>query len=388
MDWVANIDTRIKTQEKENNMNNKLFKTSASTHLWSVLSFTSLLTIFPLAAEESITVVSWGGAYERACKEGYFDSFEEATGIKINIADFNGGLAQVRAQVESGNIQWDVVDIESQDGIIGCDEGLFEPLDEIELPDGPDGSSASDDFLEGSISECAIGTVTWSTVVAYNATTYKTDPPSTVKDFFDIEKYPGRRGMRRTPEVNLEFALIADGVPIEEIYETLSTEEGVDRAFAKLDTIKDSLLMWEAGAQPPQLLADKEVVMTTAYNGRIFNAQTVEEQPFVIIWDGQVRDFAQFVIPLGAPNMENAIKFVQHAALSSSQAGVANRISYGPVRLSAWELVGKHIPTAIDMRPHMPTHPDNSKTVLTNNPAWWAENKDNLFERFSAWLSN
>jgi len=338
--------------------------------------------------EESITLVSWGGSYQKACQEGYFNSFEEATGIKINVTEFNGGLAQVRVQVESGNVQWDIVDIESQDNIIGCDEGLLEPLDELELPDGPDGTPAEEDFFDGAITDCAVATIVWSTVVAYNADTYESNPPTTMADFFDLEKYPGKRGIRRTPEVILEFALIADGVPVDAVYDTLATDEGVDRAFAKLDEIKDELVIWEAGAQPPQLLADQEVVMTTAYNGRIFNAQTVEKQPFVIIWDGQVRDYSQWAIVTGSPNLENALKFIQHASRSESQAGVANRISYGPVRHSAWELVGKHVPTGIDMRPHMPTSPDNSKNVLTNDAEWWAEHKDELTERFSAWLSN
>ena len=88
--------------------------------------------------------------------------------------------------------------------------------------------------------------------------------------------------MRRVPDVNLEFALLADGVPSEQVYEVLSTQEGLDRAFRKLDTIKDQVVWWEAGAQAPQLLADGEVAMSTAYNGRIFNAQVLENQPFVI----------------------------------------------------------------------------------------------------------
>lgn len=355
-----------------------------------VASFIFCGTLFGMTvlAEESITLVSWGGSYQKACQEGYFNSFEEATGIKINVTEFNGGLAQVRVQVESGNVQWDIVDIESQDNIIGCDEGLLEPLDDLELPDGPDGTTATEDFFDGAITDCAVATIVWSTVIAYNADTYEANPPTTMADFFDLEKFPGKRGIRRTPEVNLEFALIADGVPVDEVYDTLATDEGVDRAFAKLDEIKDVLVMWEAGAQPPQLLADQEVVMTTAYNGRIFNAQTVEQQPFVIIWDGQVRDYSQWAIVTDSPNLENALKFIQHAARSESQAGVANRISYGPVRHSAWELVDKHVPTGIDMRPHMPTSPDNSKNVLPNDAEWWADHKDELTERFSAWLSN
>ena len=101
--------------------------------------------------------------------------------------------------------------------------------------------------------------------------------------------------MRRVPDVNLEFALLADGVPSEQVYEVLSTQEGLDRAFRKLDTIKDQVVWWEAGAQAPQLLADGEVAMSTAYNGRIFNAQVLENQPFVIVWDGQILDRGQLV---------------------------------------------------------------------------------------------
>ena len=73
---------------------------------------------------------------------------------------------------------------------------------------------------------------------------------------------------------------------------TAATPEGVDRAFAKLDTIKDEVIWWEAGAQPPQLLADGEVVMTTAYNGRIFNAMIEENQPFELFWPNQILDWS------------------------------------------------------------------------------------------------
>ncbi|MDE0094303.1 MAG: ABC transporter substrate-binding protein [Gammaproteobacteria bacterium] len=348
----------------------------------------SVVLAVSVTAEESITVASWGGAYEKVSKEAYFDSFEEATGIKVNVDAFNGGLAQIRVQVDSGHVRWDVVDIESQDGIIGCDEGLLEMLADLPLPDGLDGSSAEEDFLEGALTDCTIAHITWSTVIAYNAESFESIPPSSVKDFFDLENYPGKRAIRRTPEVNLEFALMADGVPIEEIYDTLSTAKGIERAFAKLDTIKDSLIMWETGAQPPQLLADEEVIMSTAFNGRVFDAQVLEKQPFVIIWDGQVRDFSRWAIVASTPNLENALKFVQHTALSSSQAAFANRMSYGPARHSAWSLVQDHIPTGIDMRPHMPTYPGNSKKVLINDAEWWADHKDELTERFSTWLSN
>ena len=107
--------------------------------------------------------------------------------------------------------------------------------------------------------------------------------------------------MRKSPQVNLPWALIADGVPRDQVYDTLTTPEGVDRAFRKLDTIKDEVLWWEAGAQPPQMLADGEVAMTSAYNGRLYNAIVKEGQPFEIVWDSQIWDYAAFVIPRARP---------------------------------------------------------------------------------------
>ena len=350
----------------------------------------SCLVIFAsigITAEEELTIVSWGGSYAKACLEAFIEPFEEETGIKVNVEDYNGGLAQIRAQVDTGHIYWDVVDLETQDDLIGCDEGLLEYVGDLEFTDGSDGTPAEDDFFEHANSECGVGTIAWATVVAYNGSVFDTDPPTSLNDFFDLEKYPGKRGLRRTPEVNLEFALMADGVAPADVYKVLSTPEGIEQAFQKLDHIKDSIVFWEAGAQPPQLLADSEVAMTTAFNGRIFNAVNSEEQPFVIIWDGHVRDYGQFSIVAGSPNVENAREFLVYSARSESMAGVANRIAYGPLRHSSWKLVDKHLETEIDMRPHMPTAPENSKNYLLNNAEWWAEYQDDLIERFSAWLS-
>ena len=128
-------------------------------------------------------------------------------------------------------------------------------------------------------------------------------------DFFNTKAFPGKRGMRKSPKVTMEFALIADGVPVGEVYNVLGTEEGVARAFAKLDTIKDDVVWWEAGAQPPQLLADGEVVFSTAWNGRVFNAKNAEGQSFEMVWDGQIYDLDLWVIPKGSKNKEACLLY-------------------------------------------------------------------------------
>ena len=337
-------------------------------------------------AAQSITAVSWGGSFGRAVHEGVNIPFMEATGIRVRVEDYNGGLAQIRAQVEVGNIHWDVVDLEIADAARGCDEGLLEPIDLRTLLPAPDGTPAEEDFVEEGRTECAVGQVFASTVYAYNADNMQGARPTTMADFFDLETFPGRRGMRRVPQANLEFALIADGVPLGQIYATLDTPEGLDRAFRKLDLIKDQVIWWEAGAQPPQMLADGQVAMSTAYNGRIFNAQVLENQPFVIVWDGQLLDMGVVGIVAGTPRMEEAKRYLAFATSADSQARIARRISYSPARRSGARLVTTHVTAGVEMAPHMPASPDNARRALRYDWEWWADRQDELNERFSAWL--
>ena len=338
------------------------------------------------ASAGDLTIVSWGGAYTKSQTEAYFKPWMASTGYRILSEDYSGGLSEVKAQVEAGNVTWDVVDVEDAEAILGCDEGLFEEIDPAILPATPDGTPAEEDFLEGTIGDCAIGTVFWSTAYAYNQERLS-PPPSTIQDFFNLEKFPGRRGMRKTPKVNLEIALVADGVPADQVYEVMATPEGIDRAFAKLDSIKEHVLWWEVGAQPPQLLIDGEVVMSTAYNGRIFNAIAAEGQPLAMVWDAQVLAGDNWVIVKGTPNLELALDFLRFASMPENMAVQASWISYAPVRKSASELVGNyHADPNLKMGPHLPTWPDNMKTAIRNDDEFWADHIDELNERFNAWL--
>jgi putative spermidine/putrescine transport system substrate-binding protein len=348
----------------------------------SVLAFAA-----STAMAGEITVVSWGGAYTKSQVEAYHKPWIAQTGNSVVSEDYNGGLAEVKAQVEAGNVTWDLVDVELSDAVRGCDEGLLEPIDHSILPAAPDGTAATDDFLPGTLHECAVANIVWSTIYAYDSSKMP-NGPKTMADFFDLEKFPGKRGLRKGPKANLEMALIADGVPNNEIYDVLATEEGVDRAFAKLDTIKDSTVWWEAGAQPPQLLADGEVAMTTAYNGRIFNAVAAEDKPFEIVWDGQVYDLDLWVVPKGAPNKDLAMEFLAFSTATEQLAAQASWISYGPARKSSSPLVGSYATKPdLAMGPQMPTAPENFATAIQNDFEFWADNQDELNERFNAWLA-
>ncbi len=127
--------------------------------------------------------------------------------------------------------------------------------------------------------------------------------------------------------------------------------------------------------------------MSTAYNGRIFNAQVLEGQPFVIVWDGQVLDVGQLGIVAGTPDLETALELVRFAARATSMAAVGRYIAYSPARRSGLPLISTHADTGVDMNPHMPTYPANTGRVLRNDWAWWSDHMDEMNERFSAWLA-
>jgi putative spermidine/putrescine transport system substrate-binding protein len=293
----------------------------------------------------------------------------------------------VKTQVEAGNVSVDVADVEYADAIRLCDEGMLEPIGMDALPAGADGTPAADDFLPGAVTDCAVSTIVFSTVYGYDDSKIGDVKPTTMADFFDTTKFPGKRGMRKGAKANLEMALMADGVPAADVYAKLATPEGVDEAFAKLDTIKKDVIWWEAGAQPPQLLADGEVAMTTAYNGRLFSAAVAEGKPFVTVWDGQVYEYDLFVIPKGAPHKDEAMEFVKFATSTQALADQAKWIAYGPARKSSGALVGMFNDGKTEMAPYMPTSAANLGNALASSYEFWVDHDGELNDRFNAWLA-
>ncbi len=352
-----------------------------------VSMFLSLLLCGALAgAGEALTVTSWGGAYSHSQIKAYHEPFTAKTGIRINAEDYNGGLAEVRVQAQSGNVTWDVVDMSLSSVIRGCEEGLLHELDLAAFPPAPDGAPAEEDFLpETLVSECGAPLIIWSTIFAYDKSKFPQRKPQHLEDFFDLEKFPGRRALRKSPRSTLEFALMASGVAAADAYAVLSTPQGLKRAFAKLDTIKEHTVWWEAGAQPPLLLSDGEVAMATAYNGRIFNAYNKEKKPFEIVWDRQIWYRNYYAIVKGTPRYKQALEYVKFASAAKQLANQARHISYGPARQSSMAMIATHAETGIDMRPHMPT--EHFENVLENDFEWWADYEDEMTDRFNTWLA-
>jgi putative spermidine/putrescine transport system substrate-binding protein len=232
-----------------------------------------------------------------------------------------------------------------------------------------------------------VSSIVYSTIIAYNTTAFPEDAqPNSIADFFDTENFPGRRAIQDRPAANLEWALYADGVAIEDIYDVLATPEGVERALARLDTIRDDLVFWTEGAQAPQLLADQEVAFASGYNGRMFAAAAVEGQPFEIIWDGQIVEWDGWVVPADTPNMEAVLDYLRFATDTQRLADQARYISYGPARASSAPLVSTHADLGFEMGPHMPTAPENYQTPIVLNNEFWTDYGDELRERFANWM--
>ena len=214
-------------------------------------------------------------------------------------------------------------------------------------------------------------------------------PTFAAADFFDLERFPGRRGLGRTPQFTMELALVGDGVPLDQVYAVLATPEGVERALAKLDSIRDQIVWWEAGAQPIQLLADGEVAMTHAYNGRVFKAAQVDGLPLSILWDAQMMEVEGWVIPKGAPNLDAAREFVSFSTSPAVLARAAEILPYGPPRRSAQAMVGNFLGDGTTpMGPHLPTASRNMTNALFVDPAFWADHETELRARFTAWLGS
>jgi len=351
-----------------------------------LLILSTALTVVAFQASADVTVMSWGGAYGAAQTEGHVKPFTAETGIKATMIDSDNPATPIKAMVEAGNVTVDVASVEYADAIRLCDEGVLEPIDMATLPAGDDGTPAADDFIAGAVTDCGVSTDVWATVFAYDTTKFP-DGPKTAADFFDLEKFPGKRGLHKGAKAVLEFALMADGVAPADVYATLSTPEGVDRAFAKLDTIKDQVVWWEAGAQAPQLLADGEVAMTSAYNGRIFAAAVGEGKPFQIVWDGQIYENEMYVVPKGAPNKDEAMQFIAYATSTKGLRQQAQHISYGPSRKSSLLEPLIYQDGKTEMAPHVPTAAANMTNALGSSFEFWVDKDAEMNERFNAWLA-
>jgi len=329
-----------------------------------------------------VVVCGWGGAFQDAMKETMFEPFTKETGIKV-IDTSTPDSAQVKAQVDSKNVEWDLANLSYQDGII-LGESYWEKLDYSYFDDAD---------LKG-ISAVARTPIScagyfFSYIIAYNEKKYAGENhPKSWADFVDSQKFPGKRtfpGIGGGGHVHCEEAQMGMGVAKDKLY-----PPDTKKVWAFYDKLKPHCIKWwSMGAEAPQLLVDGEVDIASAYSGRI--QQLIDKDlPFKIEWNQGVMSENGWLVLKGAKNLTNAMKFIAFASRAEIQAALAAKIPYGPSNLRAFEFIKP------DLRAKLNTAPEIfDKQVVINwdwyikktlDPAGKIENREYLANEFQSWV--
>jgi len=327
----------------------------------------------PRVEARDLTVVGWGGASTAGQEIVFYKPFTAKTGTKLLVDTWSGGIGILRTKVKGGNANWDVVQVEVDEVILGCEEGLFEKLDWSKL-------GGREKFIDAAYNECGVGNLVFSQGLGYDGNRYA-DGPKSWADFWDVKKFPGKRGLRKTAKYTLEAAVLAQGVPREDVYKVLSTPAGVDQAFKKLDELKPNVIWWSSPSQVPGLLASGEVVMSMGTAGRLLGANQLDGKNFKFVWPASTYAVDYYVILKGSPNKDQAMQLVSFMSQPETQKLLPNHFAIGVTNKEA--IKGVDPEKALST----PTHPDNMKGALALNAAFWVENGDQLSQRFNAWAA-
>ena len=320
------------------------------------------------AQARDLTVVSSGGSYQDAQREVLFRPFQRATGQRLLEETWDGGMEVLRDRARTA--RWDLVQVGDDELRLGCDEGLFEPIN-------PEAVGGAERYLPGALSPCGVGAILYGYVLAYRRGGVA---PEGWSDFFDLDRFPGHRAMRRGAKSTFEIALLADGVAPDAVYATLATEAGVERALRRLATIRLALLWWEQGSEPARVLQAGEAALVVAYNGRIEAANREDSADLGLVWAGQLLTQDSWAILKGSPNRERALAFLRFVADPAVQVGLPPRIPYGiPVR-------GAEDGLPDEVLASLPTAPDNARGALRIDEAFWHTHLDRLEHRLELWM--
>jgi putative spermidine/putrescine transport system substrate-binding protein len=329
-----------------------------------------------------LTVMTWPGPYGRAQANAQMHTYGADRNVDVRPALWDGDLADVQAMVDKRQYKADVIDFELPKAVFACKEGLLEKIDPARLPSGADGVPAARDFVRGSIGPCWVGNQVYSQVIVFSPALKQS--PATLADFFDVKKFPGRRALSRaSAKYNLEMALLADGVAPGDVYKTLETPEGLDRAFAKLKALNPIWAHDSVGAV--EWLKDGQAVMVTAMNGDVANLK--DYRPGGVIWDHQLYEMDAFGIPAGDPNRDRALDYIAYATSSAPLAGVASWVAFGPARRSSLPLVKANPETGQIMTRLQPTTPANIANAFAVDDGWWLAHGASLAPRWQEFVS-
>ena len=298
--------------------------------------------------------------------DSFVDPFSAASGINARTVDRGLELDIPR---DDGPL-WDVVQLTGSELTAACANGSVEKLDWAAV-------GGRDRLLPRAAGDCGMGAFLRATVLAWDRDKFQATP--TWADFGDIAKNPGKRGLRRGVVGNLEIALLVDGVAPGDVYSTLRSVDGVERAFRKLDQLRPYLVFWSPDATA--LLGSGEVLMTSAPAEQVVEADRARRRNFGIQWAGSLSDLDSWVIAKGSPNLAAAQKFLAFTGDAKVQARLLGAVAFGGVARNAADGLAAEL-LAID-----PAAPTNLANAVVVDSAFWRDNFDRLNARFDAWLA-
>ncbi len=314
------------------------------------------------AEEKTIVWVDGGGAYHDAVKKEILDTWK-SDGVKV-VSVAGTDNAKLRAMVEANRVEWDVYNGDNTWGT-ESDGKWLEPLDYSVIN--------KDDILPGFSSTYRVANMIYSIQLAYNNELITTKPTGWA-DFFDLEKFPGKRGIMDYSAGGIfEIALLADGVAPDQLYPL-----DIDRAIKKLDTIKSSIVYWQSGAQSEDLVGSGEVSMVMTYNSRAYDAKVALKLPVDYIFEQQILAAAYLTVPKGSKNVKEAMNLIAHAVSPEFNGKLTESLPLAP----------SNSKSAVNeaMSPDLPTsHLDEGYAIFDDQ--WIGENSAMLEQRFQAWKS-
>lgn len=329
----------------------------------------------------------FSGAYRKAQEKNVLKPFQEKSSLPVTVLSSEMPREKLLEALRSDETAWDVADVPLEVAEAACEKGSLVAIDPQRLAAASDGRSAKDDFIDGALSKCGVASVVWSSVVVYEKPAPRKPEPKKLEDMFDVVKFPGNRALPSGPRYLLEIALIADGVAPAEVYKQLQTDDGLARAFRKLDQIRNHVIWWEKPQDAFAFLRARRAAFAVAFNGRAFQESALSPRSIGVIYEGQLLELNAWVIPKGSQRPKEAAEFIAFATEPARLAAQASEFPYGPARKSAVALVGQHPALKTDMKPHMPTAPEHLSSALRFDAAFWAANEARIKERFAAWRS-
>jgi putative spermidine/putrescine transport system substrate-binding protein len=345
----------------------RLLKSAATATMLGPL----LITERTLARTGTVYVNSWGGSYTAAQDAAFFKPFTAETGIAVR-AVTPVSYGKIKAQVQTRAYEFDVTSINSMQWLRAKREGLAEPIDwgVVKRDSLPPNTILAD---EHGIAQNILGTV-----LCYRSDKYPGGGPTSWADFWDVKRFPGARSLcTNDPARTLVFALLADGVPRDQIYPL-----DIDRAFRKLDQIKPFVkVWWREGTQSQQIIRDGEVDMMSIWNAR---ASELKQQgaPVEMVWNGAVRSTSCWGVVKGAPNRKLAWELIAYTTQAKPQAEFNRRLFYGPINPDAYAYIPEEIAA------QLPTYQGNEAISVRTDDRWEADRIAKIEERFTQWLAS